>query len=347
MQLNQVKTVLHLLFVNNGYWKLLALVIAVLVYFTIRSDISHMREVSVPVEVNLDNAEDKNVAVSSVEPRSVKVSIRGSYIETSEIAESTLKCVVRARQKSAKDMDMVRIKVKPKHLQGFRDVRIVKIDPEYIDVEFDVSESYTVEVAPPELEGDARGTVKLSYDVTNAVITASRRFLSTLDLENIRIQCEPIDVSDRLESFTTRVRLIPPGDAANVTVDPSEMVVNVYIIAQKATRVIEDVPVIVSHSAGAPNPWSVEPDRVDIEISGRSKLLKKIRFSDLMVSVDGNLPIVPGLTNTVPVITHIRQGLDVGSAKAIPEKINLIPLAIPESTQSDSSAPSDDRKSGK
>jgi len=344
MHLSKFKTIMHLLFLNNGYWKLLALVIAVLVYFTIRSDISHMREVSVPVEISKDSAAG-DVAVWSVEPRSVKVSIRGSYNETSEIAGSALKCVVRATQKSSKIMDMVRVKIKPKHIQGVRDARVVKIDPAYIEVKFDVPLSRTIDVAPPVLEGTARGVVKLSYDVTNAVITGSRRLLGTLDLENSQIQCEPIDVSDRLESFTTRVRLVPPGDAANITVDPPEMVVNVFVTSQKATRIIEGIPVIISHPAGTPSPWRVDPDTVNIEISGRSELINKVEFSDLMASVNGNVPIVPGLTNLVPVIAHARLGLEVDSAKAIPDKIKLIPVVLPKSLQSVPSVSAEDMSS--
>ena len=332
MQLNKYKAILHLLFLNNGYWKLLSLVIAVLVYFTIRSDISHMRVVSVPVELTNDSA-DGDAAVWSIEPRSVKVSIRGSYVETSEIADSALKCVIRARQKSSSILDTVRIKVRAKHIQGIRDARVVKIDPAYIDVKFDIPESFKLDVAPPVIEGSARGIVKLSYDVTNAVVTGSRRLLGSLDLEDTQIQCEPIDVSDRLESFTTRVRLVPPGDAANLTVDPAEMVVNVYVTSKKATRVIESVPVIISHPPGSPNPWIIEPDRVNIEISGRSELLDKVEFGDVMASVNGNVPLVPGLTNQVPVIAHVRQGLDVDAAKSIPEKINLIPVAFPKASQ--------------
>ena len=329
MQLNKYKAIFHLLFLNNGYWKLLALIIAVLVYFTIRSDISHMRVISVPVELTSDSADD-DAAVWSIEPRSVKVSIRGSYVETSEIADSTIKCVIRAKQKSSSIMDAVRIKVRAKHIQGIRDARVVKIDPAYIDVKFDVPASFQLAVAPPVTEGSARGTVKLSYDVTNAVVTGSRRLLGSLDLENTQIQCEPIDVTDRLESFTTRVRLVPPGDASNLTLDPAEMFVNVYVTSEKATRKVEGVPVIITQPAGSPNQWTVEPNRVDIEISGRSELLKDVQFGDVMASVNGNVPIVPGLTNQVPVIAHVRQGLEVDSAKSVPENVNLIPVAFPK-----------------
>ena len=329
MQISTVKTVLHILFVNNGYWKLLALVIAVLVYFGIRSDISHMRVVTVPVEVTTDS-DSGNVAVWSVDPRSVRVSIRGSYIQISEIADASLKCVVRARQKSTSIMDTVQIKVKPKNIQGVRDARVVKIEPSAIDVKFDIPSTRQFAVAPPVVVGTARGTVKLSYDVTNAVVTGSRRLLRALDLEDTQIQTEPVDVDGRLESFTKRLRLVPPGDASSMTVDPAEMVVNVYIISQRLTKKIEKVPVIVNQPKGVPNRWETSPDVVDVEVTGRSEVIKGIEFADIMASVNGNLPVIPGLTNEVAVLTHLRQGLDVDTTRAVPEKIKLIPVLMPE-----------------
>ena len=330
MHLDKYRTVLHLLFLNNGYWKLFALVIAILVYFSIRSDISHVKVISVPIDVTNDSSAG-DAAIWSVEPRSVKVKIRGSYNEISQLDDAAIKCVIRARQKSASILDTVRIKVRSKHIQGVRDARIIKIEPASIDVKFDIPDSVTLEVAPPAIEGNAHGSVRLSYDVTNAVIKGSRRLLQTLDVENTRIQCEPVDVDGRLESFVTRVRLVPPGDAANVEIDPLEMVVNVYITSENSSTIIESVPVIVSQPASSANKWITEPHLVNIKVSGRSELLKSVQFGDIMASVNGNIPVVPGLTNEVSVIVHVKQGLDVGTVISLPEKVKLIPLMQAES----------------
>jgi len=332
MHLNKYRTVLHLVFLNNGYWKLFALVIAILVYFSIRSDISHVKVISVPVDVTNDSSAG-DAAIWSVEPRSVKVKIRGSYNEISQLDDSTIKCVIRARQKSSSILDTVSIKLRSKHIQGVRDARIIKIEPARIEVKFDIPDSVTLEVAPPAIEGSAHGSVRLSYDVTNAVIKGSRRLLSTLDVENTRIQCEPVDVDGRLESFVTRVRLVPPGDAANVEIDPLDMVVNIYITSENSSTIIERVPVIVSQPDSSVNKWITEPHFVNIKVSGRSELLKSVQFGDIMASVNGNVPVVPGLTNDVPVIVHVKQGLAVDTVTSLPEKVKLIPLMQSESAE--------------
>ena len=98
MPVNRLLSALRIVFVNNGYWKLLSLIISVLIYFPIRSDISHVRVVSVPVETDMDTGTD-GAAIWSIEPRSVQVTLRGSYSEVSQLAASTLRCVVRPKQK--------------------------------------------------------------------------------------------------------------------------------------------------------------------------------------------------------------------------------------------------------
>jgi hypothetical protein len=325
MQLNNFKTVFFILFLNNGYWKLLALVIAIVVYFSISSDISHLKVISVPVEVTNDSTAG-NAVIWSVEPRSVEVRIRGSYNEISEIADNSLTCTLRAKQKSSGFLDTVQVKIRSKDIQGVRNTRIVKIEPSTIDVKFDVPVSIPLAIAAPAIKGNARGSVKLSYDVTNAVVTGSRRLLQPLDVDNTRIQCEPIDVEGRLETFTTNQRLVPPGDAVSFKVEPTHLTVKVSIISEKASKVIESIPVVISQPTGSVNRWVTDPQFVNIEVSGRSELLKSVKFADIMASVDGNLPLVPGLTNEVPVMVHLRQGLEVDSVKPVPEMVNLIPV---------------------
>ena len=327
MQDNRALSLLRIVFLNNGYWKLLSLVIAVLIYFTIRSDISHVRVVSVPVETDAETTKD-GAAIWSVEPRSVQVTVRGAYSDVSQLAVSTLRCVVRPKQKKKNmPLDTVSVKIGSSCMRGLQGVRAVKFEPNVVVVKFDVPISLQMSVAPPVLEGKARGTVQLVYDQTNAVVKGSRRLLSPLDVTKTQVQAEPIDVDGRSQSFSTRVRLFPPGDAVNAVVDPPDMVVNVVITSEKATAKIERVPVMISLPAASPNRWRVEPDCVDVELTGRSEVVKAVKFDEIMVSVNGNIPLTPAATNMVPVTVHMRQGLVVDGVKASPESVRLIPLA--------------------
>ena len=325
MQTERWLSILRIAFVNNGYWKLLSLVIAVLIYFTIRSDISHVRVITVPVETEFESGAG-GAAIESVEPRSLQVTLRGSYSEVSQLVASTVRCVVRPKQKKNTPVDTVEVKVLNSNLRGVRGVRVAKIEPSVVTVKFDVPMSLRLAVAPPAVVGKARGRVQLVYDQTNAVVKGSRRLLSPLDTEKVQIQTEGIDVDGRSQTFSTRVRLFPPGDAVNALVEPPELVVNVVIISEKATAKIERVPIVVSQPYASNNRWSTSPEWVDVELTGRSEIVNAVKFGEITASVNGNISFASNETNEVPVFVHVRQGLSVDEVTALPASVKLIPM---------------------
>jgi len=329
MQADKLVAFLRSLFFKNGYWKLLSLIIAVLIHFSIRSEISHLRVVTIPVVTDFD-ANTMGAAIESVEPRSVQITLRGAYSEVNELDVSKAGCVVRPKQKKNSLRDTVPVKVRGSNLRGVRGVRVVKIEPSVVVVKFDVPMSLQLAVAPPVVQGKARGRVQLVYDQTNAVVKGSRRLLSPLDAGKVQIQTDMIDVEGRSQTFTTRIRLYPPGDAVNAIVEPSDMVVNVMIISEKATAKIEHVPVVVSQPAASANRWVTVPECVDVEVTGRSEVVKAITFGQIIASVNGNIPVTPlSETNEVPVIVHVQQGLSIDEAQAVPSTVKLIPISQP------------------
>ena len=331
MTAKRVLAFLKLAFVKNGYWKLLSLTIAVFIHFSVRSEISHLRVITVPVEVDFDAASmgSQGAALESVEPRSVRLNLRGSYSDVNRIDISQMGCVVRPRLKTGASMkDSAEVKIRASSLRGVpRSVRVVGIEPDTAVVKFDVPMALTLAVAPPVVHGKARGRVQLVYDQTNAVVKGSWRVLSLLNAEKVRVQADAIDVEGRSQSFATRVRLIPPGDAVNAVAVPPDMVVNVQIISEKATARVERVPIVVAQPIGAPNRWVTEPAWVDIEVTGRSEEVKAIGFEQLVASVNGNIPVAPqGVTNEVPVMVHVLQGVTVDATAPIPPVVRLIPV---------------------
>ena len=329
MTREQVLTVLRIVFVKNGHWKLLSLFIAVLVHFSIRAEISHLRVVTIPVEADFDAA-SMGAAIESIEPRAVQITFRGSYSEVNKLDTAQMSCVVRPKQKITSLLDTVTVKIRASNLRGVRGVRVVSIDPNEAVVKFDVPMSLNVAVAPPEIRGKARGRVQLVYDQTNAVVKGSRRVLSPLDLDAVRVQTDPIDVEGRSQPFTARVKLYPPGEAVNAVVEPSDMVVNVLIISEKATIRLERVPVVVMQPPGDANRWLVEPAWVDIEVAGRSEVIKSITFGQVIASVNGTIPVATlTATNDVPVTVHVQQGLAVDELKATPPVVRLTPAPTP------------------
>ncbi|MEI7901997.1 MAG: hypothetical protein WCK89_17225, partial [bacterium] len=150
MQAEKGLSLLWLALLNNGYWKLLSLVIAVLIYFTIRADISHVRVITIPVETEFDSGAG-GAAIETVEPLSLQVTVRGSYSEVSQLVASTVRCIVRPKQKKNTPVDTVEIKLGHSNLRGVSSVRVAKIEPSIVVVKFDVPMSLRLAVAPPAL----------------------------------------------------------------------------------------------------------------------------------------------------------------------------------------------------
>ena len=329
MPTDKMLPILRVVFIKNGYWKLLSLIIAILIHFAIRAEISYLKVVTIPVETDFD-ASTMGVAIESVEPRSVQITLRGSYSEVNKIESSKMSCVVRPKQKKNSLLDSVPVKIHSTNLRGVRGVRVVKIEPNKVEVKFDVPMFLQLAVAPPVVQGKARGRVQLMYDQTNAVVRGSRRVLIPLDAEKVQVQTDMIDVEGRSQTFTTRVRLYPPGDTVNAVVEPADMVVNVMIISEKATAKIEHVPVVVSQPVASANRWVTDPEWVDVEVTGRSEVVKAITFGQIIASVNGNVPITPlSETNEAPVMVHVQQGLAIDEVKTVPSTVRLIPLARP------------------
>lgn len=327
MNAEQTLAFLRLVFIKNGYWKLLSLAIAVFIHFSVRSEISHLRVVTIPVETDFDATTSVGAAIESVEPRSVQITLRGSYSEINKLDSAQMSCVVFPKQKLSSPLDSVPVKIRSSNLRGVHGVRVVAIEPNTAVVKFDVPMTLTLPVAAPTVQGKARGRVQLSYDQTNAVVKGSRRVLSLIDKETTRVQADVIDVEGRAQSFTTRVRLFPPGDAVNAVLEPSDMVVNVMIISEKATARIERVPVVVVQPASSANRWITDPAWVDIEVTGRSEEVKTITFGQILASVNGNIPVTPlSVTNEVPVRVHVQQGVVVDAVRPLPPEVKLIPV---------------------
>ena len=332
MKVKEALLFLRIVFFKNGYWKLFSLIIATLVYFSIRSEISHARVINVALEVEHD-VSAMGAVIESIEPRTVQVTVRGSYLEVNQLMESTVRCVLRPKQKKGALIDIVTVKIDPNNLLGVRGLRVVKIEPNTTVVKFDVPMTIKLAVAPPVIVGKARGRVELEYPLKQVSVHGSRRLLSPLDVQTVMIQPEAIDVEGRSQTFSTRVKLIPPGDIINAVIEPAEMAVNVVILNEKAIVKIERIPVIVSQPFSAAAHWKVEPDWVDVEVTGRAEVVKAIAVGEIVATVDGNLPLASMCeTNMVPVRLHVKQGLTLDDIRALPATIKLIPLTSPAST---------------
>ncbi|MBQ7191175.1 MAG: hypothetical protein IJR99_17360 [Kiritimatiellae bacterium] len=319
---------------KNRWLKLFSLVAACLIYFGIRAGISDVRTVIIPVEIDSEvkEANAKNGAVvASFSPQSVQLTVRGSFEDVSMAERSSVRCFIRPRWKKNALADSMKLAIGRSNLKGIpRSLKILKIEPQEAIVQFDIPMSVQLPVATPILEGKARGRVELTCAVTNAFLRGPQRLLKTVDRDALQIQTEPINVDGKLSSFTVPVRLLPPGDFQNATVEPASMDVSVKISVETATRHMDLGRVIISQPISSTTQWKVEPEWVNYDIKGRSEVINEVQDGQILFSVDGNRPVTSDkLTNEVPVRIHVQQGVSVDDIVVAPPTVKLIAIPAP------------------
>ena len=312
------REVLKLMFVRDWPWKVLSLVIASLLYFSIRSQISHVRPYAVSVDVVFDAA-GTGVAIESIEPRSVQVKLRGSNSGHNQLNPDFMLFEIspKRKKKNAVPEDLELIKLTAFQLRNSGGLRVVDIEPSAVWVRFDVPMNKQFSIAKPQVTGTARGKVKLTYEQTHAMVTGSRRLINELDPDKVQVMPAPIDVEGRTQSFQPRVALYPPGDPTRLKVVPTEMIVNVQITIEKATTRIENVPVHLIGDAA----WVCMPATVTLEVEGNPEEIANARQEDFSVIANAT-GAQTGAHAQVPLTVLVRQGTTM-TATAVPAAIEL------------------------
>lgn len=312
-------------FIRNGPWKLLALSIAIFIHFSIRAQLSHTRNVTIPIDIDASSFSQEN-AIKSKSPEFVSVTLRGSDSKISQLDENKMRCIVRHRSKnSIPSADWVSLKINRKSFEGINGVNLVKIDPKEVRVELDTRMSLNLGIAPITTQGKARGRVDLEYNKDlRVLVTGSRSLLTKVEPEKTLVQPEVVDVEGRSQSFLQTIKLIPPGADANATLEPAELRVEIKITTEKTTRTLEHCPVTVIQPPGLQQRWRVVPAEVKVEVSGRREELDDISYGNVIatVNVDPN-NISEGVVTNVPIKVLILHGVKVDQSSPIPATVDL------------------------
>jgi hypothetical protein len=134
MQTINVRSLLWLLFLRDWPWKVLSFAIALMIYFSVRSEISNLKTLAVPV------MGDGGCVVTSVKPQTVHVTLRGSETELSQLYTPAIYVAVapHARQGASKETNKIEtIQLKSSALRQIGRLRVVRIDPSFVNVQFE------------------------------------------------------------------------------------------------------------------------------------------------------------------------------------------------------------------
>lgn len=129
MQTIKVRSILWLLFLRDWPWKVLSFAIAIMIYFSVRAEISYLRTFPVPV------MGDVGCVVTSAKPQTVHVTLRGSETELSQLYTPAIYVAVAPSSKGTNEIETIRLKSSA--LRQIGSLRVVRIEPNFVNVRFE------------------------------------------------------------------------------------------------------------------------------------------------------------------------------------------------------------------
>lgn len=295
----------------------LAMLVAIVIFFTVRGNISHA--VSYTVEVDVER--EPGMAIMSVRPATVRVTFRGALSDLRTLDVRSLRAVVRP-PRSAVSAGSERVRLRGRNIHGRGSARAIDIQPSEVLLSFDHQGERLFDVAPPPTEGQPlRGQASVTYTPHTVRVRGARLQLDQLHAKGVMLQTEPVDLEGRAQSFVRSVRVLPPPDAWMPELDPSAVTVTVTIVSERETREFAQVPVRVAPPAGLAASLTASPAHVTLRLSGRPEFLRGLAAADLHAFADA--PTSDAITGAVPVRVALPPGCLVESVVVEPAAVRL------------------------
>jgi hypothetical protein len=133
MQAISIRSLLWLLFIRDWPWKVLSFAIALMVYFSLRSEISNMRTIAVPIMGD-------GYVITSAQPQSVYVTLRGTKAELDQLYTPNVLFLVKPsipakemKEPTYKEL----IRLSSSHVKQIGRLRVARIEPSFVTVQFE------------------------------------------------------------------------------------------------------------------------------------------------------------------------------------------------------------------
>ncbi|MGI5868176.1 MAG: YbbR-like domain-containing protein [Kiritimatiellia bacterium] len=211
----------------SGDLKALSLLVAAVIYYFIQNLISFSGTYTVPVLVSVREA---HVAVRSQSDDEVKVTLKGSEAEVRAFDPANLAVRLKLSHVEA-GTERQKVKLRASDVEGFGKLRVVRIEPEVISVEFDNEIEQRLPLALPTLTGHPlQGEASVELMRKHVTVRGPKSRLQKLVDDRIMIPTDPIDVAGKTQGFTKAVKIRPPVDSGISVVLPDEVEAKVEIL---------------------------------------------------------------------------------------------------------------------
>lgn len=293
--------------------KILALLLATLSFYAIRGVNSLEISYDVPLEIEVE----KGIAILEKDASLVNVMFRGSQEDMRNLEQRRLRAVVRPRAVDPTGRE--RVPIERRAIEGAAGVRVVRVRPTMVNLTFDREDERRVAVHRPRTVGTPLvGRVELDYEPRFVLMRGPR--LRLMDLQSV--STEPVDVDGRVESFTKKVRVLPPGERWVSQIVPEEISVTVNIVATTGTRTYEGISVLALGLPDAAAEVRFEPRKVDVEVEGRTEQFEHLEARDIKAFADCT-GLKAGTVHVLPVRVYVPPKVS-GTVTARPDTVEAV-----------------------
>lgn len=260
------------LFVQNGSLKLIAFILTLALFIWVRED----RESAVTGFVPIRAVIPDDLVITSEPPERVRITVGGRWSDLNKFDPSQLPPVTLEVDQESQGLvpitaDMLRL---PPGL------RVTSIQPSYVRVDLEPAASKTIPIRPrivgEPAESFELGDVRIRPPKLN--VTGPQSAVEDLQY----VWTEPIDVTDRTETFEKRVQLRLDNPFIQYDVD-RVITAEVPISTQEVTRTIQDVSVVGVDTTYA---TTVRPSTITVTVRGPKPIVDRMSHETIYAAVD-------------------------------------------------------------
>ncbi len=224
----KLQAYLHRYLGQNSDLKILAFVVGLVVFNLIRMAIGHPETYTAPVHATIS---EEGVAILSHSPTEVEIELKGSADDIKSFDPSGLK--VEVKIESAPQVNEAYVRLSRRNVIGSGKLRVGRITPPGIFVEYDREVEMTMRLKHPDLLGKPlQGEASVDLISNEVKVKGPESKLQELIEKSILLPTEPVDVAGRTQGFIKRVKVLPPDDSGISHVIPTEVEARVYIVIE-------------------------------------------------------------------------------------------------------------------
>lgn len=181
------------------------------------------------------------------------------------------------------------IPVEEKRIPLMAGIKLLNINPSYLNVQLEKKVSKTLKVIVPYTGEPAKGYIALeaATDPSSVELTGAASLIRSIT----ELKTKPIDISNMNESFKKKI----PLDLNNASIIPASdpiITVSVPIQQQLVTKTIDAIPIQVWNASTV---VTIEPSHISVEIKGPFETLGKKETLDQIYAFIDLKGIKPGV----------------------------------------------------